>query len=394
VTPPDREFDPFDPANDDDTHALYASMRERCPVAHSDRWNGFWSLFRYDDIRGVLRDSRTFVTSVQNVVPKVAFTGRRPPLHLDPPEHTPYRRALNPLLSRERSAVLEPAVRAYARELVAELRCEPAGAIVDVSRRYAAKIPVHAFTLFLNVPAEDMQAIHSAWLAYNAALQNADDAQVKRQSLRLYDIARRLVSARRERPEDPAVDPTSALLAARHEGRPLPEEMIVGTVRQVMVTGMVAPTVVLGSMVAHLAREPGLQDELRAAPDLVAPAIEEFLRLYSPYRGFARTAVRDVTIGGREIRAGEPIALVFTAANRDPAAFNDPDRFELGRPEGRHLAFGLGPHMCAGVEFARMQLRVSLTELLAGTSGFGLAGPLEMTRWPEYGPVGVPVRLW
>jgi cytochrome P450 len=388
---PGMEFDPLDPATLDDPHPTYAALRRECPVAHSDRWNGFWSLFGYDDVLAVLRDSRTFVTSVQNVVPKVAFTGRRPPLHLDPPDHTPYRRALNPLLGKERSQALEPDVRAFARALVADL--VPRGE-VDVSAEYAAKIPVHTFARFLNVSEVDMEAIKTTWLAYNRALQDANDGQVKAQSLILYDIARRLVAARQEQPDDPTVDPTTALLAARHHGEPLPTDMVIGTVRQVMVTGMVAPTVTLGSMLAHLADDPELQQRLRDDPGLVPVAIEEFLRLYSPYRGFARTAVRDVEIGQRAIRAGEPIALVFTSANRDEAVFAEPDRFDLDRPPGRHLAFGHGPHMCAGVELARMELRVGLTELLAGTRGFATAGPVEMTRWPEYGPVGLPLRLW
>jgi cytochrome P450 len=381
----------FDPHSPEDPHAVYADLRQRCPVAHSDRWNGFWSLFRYEDIREVLRDSRTFVTSVQNVVPKVAFTGRRPPLHFDPPEHTPYRRALNPLLTKERAAFHEPAVREYARGLVARMRSAPG--VVDVSAEYAAKIPVYTFTRFLNVSATDMEAIKESWLRYNRALQDANDPEVKAQSLVLYDIARRLVAEREADPRDPAVDPTSALLAATHSGEPLPRDLVVGTIRQVMVTGMVAPTVTLGSMLAHLAGDVPLQERLRAAPELIPRAIEEFLRLYSPYRGFARTAVRDVEIGGRAIRQGEPIALVFTSANRDEEVFPDPTAFDLERDNSRHLAFGMGPHMCAGTELARMELRVGLTELLAGTTGFDLAGPPEMTRWPEYGPVGLPMRL-
>src|SRR5688572_30293713 len=91
------DFDPLAPETLTSPHALYKEMRQKCPVAHSDRWNGFWTLTKYEDIAAVLGDSKTFITSVQNVVPKVAYTGRRPPLHLDPPDHTPYRNALNPL---------------------------------------------------------------------------------------------------------------------------------------------------------------------------------------------------------------------------------------------------------------------------------------------------------
>ncbi|GAA0904602.1 cytochrome P450 [Virgisporangium ochraceum] len=376
------EFDPLDPDVLDDPHARYADLRRTCPVAHSDRWNGFWALFRYDDVRRVAADPRTFTTTVQNVVPKVAFTGRRPPMHFDPPEHTPYRRALDPLLTAARAAVFEPAVRVRARELLDDL---VTGEPVDIAAGYAAQLPVFTFARFLNVDAAAMDTIRRAWLVYNRALQDADDATVKEQSLVLYGIARDLVDERRARPLPD--DPASALLAAD-----LPDAYVVGTVRQVMVTGMVAPTVTLSSAIGHLAGDPALQDRLRAGPELLPAAIEELLRLYSPYRGFARTPRHDVEVGGRTISAGAPVAMTFTSASRDEAVFAAPDEFRLGRPT-RHLAFGLGPLRCAGAELARMQLRVGLGELLARTRSITPAGPPEMTRWPEYGPVGLPVRL-
>ena len=133
---------------------------------------------------------------------------------------------------------------------------------------------------------------------------------------------------------------------------------------------------------------------LKAKPELIPAALEELLRLYTPYRGFARTAKKDVEIGGRSIRKDEPIALAFTSANRDPEAFEDPDLFRLDRPQGRqHVAFGLGPHQCAGAPLARLMLRISLEELIGRTNGWDLAGPTPMTTWPEYGPLSVPVRF-
>ena len=115
-----------------------------------------------------------------------------------------------------------------------------------------------------------------------------------------------------------------------------------------------------------------MQDRLRADPSLIPDAVEELLRLYSPYRGFARTANRDVEIGGCLIRKDEPIAMVFTSANRDEDVFPDPDTFRFGRQADdgrRHIAFGLGPHHCPGANWARMELRVALEELLRGHRG-------------------------
>src|ERR1700733_6338959 len=94
-----EDFDATGPEGWGTAHAEMRELRARCPVAHSDAFKGFWLLTKYDDIAGALHDPETYVTSVQNVVPKVPFTGRPPPLHLDPPEHTPYRSALNPFFT-------------------------------------------------------------------------------------------------------------------------------------------------------------------------------------------------------------------------------------------------------------------------------------------------------
>jgi cytochrome P450 len=162
----------------------------------------------------------------------------------------------------------------------------------------------------------------------------------------------------------------------------------------VLVVGIIAPTVVIGSIGVHLSRDPELQQRLRSEPALVPAAIDEFLRLYTPYRGFARTATRDVTLHGRTIPLGEPIALVYASANRDADVFPDPESFRLDRPNMKDsLAFGRGPHMCMGATLARIELIVALEELLAHTKQFRLAGEIVPTRFPEIGAISVPLAF-
>ena len=126
----ESDFDPLAAETFDSPYEEYRRLRETCPVAHSAAWGGFWALTKHADVAAAAADYRTFITSVQNVVPKVAFTGRRPPLHLDPPEHTPYRRALAPLLSERRVALLEPVIREICRELLAPMVAKGGGDIV------------------------------------------------------------------------------------------------------------------------------------------------------------------------------------------------------------------------------------------------------------------------
>ena len=391
---PDRlqpDFDALAPETFDSTHALYAELRERCPVARSEGYGGFWALLRYDDVCEAATDWKTFTTTVQNVVPKVAFTGRRPPLHFDPPEHTPYRRALNPLLGPLRMAAMEAPTRRFAIELLEPLI---ARGHADICGDFSTHLPIRVFAEWMGLRDAEAAKLALVGRAFNIAVQSNLDELVKSTSLELYAIARELFARRRWEPLDPATDPTSALLAARHEGQPLPEDLLIGCVRQVLVVGIIAPTVMIGSIAVHLCRDPALQQRLRAEPALIPAAIEEFLRLYTPYRGFARTATETIERGGRTIHPGEPIALVYASANRDEAKFPRGDQFELDRPNlGDHLAFGRGPHQCPGASFGRLQLRIALEELLARTRHFELAGEVVPTRCPEIGARAVPLRL-
>ena len=388
---PAPDFEPLAPETFDSPYAVYAELRKGCPVAHADAWNGFWAFTRYEDVRSAASDYRTYTTTVQNVIPKVAFTGRRPPLHLDPPEHTVYRKALNPLLFTENVARLEPAIRAMARAILEPLVRAGRG---DICKDFSSALTMRVFAAWMNLEGEDAAALSDIGRAYNIAVQSAQDEIVRDSSLELYKMARDLIQERRVAPRDASIDPISALLAARDQGQPLNEELLIGTVRQVLVVGIIAPTIVIGSIAVHLARDPDLQSLLRENPGRWPAALEEFLRLYTPYRGFARTPTRDVDVGGRHIAAGEPIALMYASANRDESVFADPDEFIWDRPNiGEHLAFGRGPHNCVGSALARLELRVALEELLAGTQSFALDGPVIPTRMPEIGALSVPLRL-
>ena len=391
-SPGPQDFDPLAAETFDSPYEVYSDLRQRCPVAHSQAWNGFWALMEYDDVFAALQQSDTYITSLQNVVPKLAFTGRRPPLHLDPPAHTPYRRALNPLFRSQRMQALEPAVRRHAVNLLQPLLDRGEG---DICEDFTSHLSIYVFAEWMNMPEHMLPELRSIGRAYNFAVQNFEDEMVKGTSLKLYDIAREVIRLRKEQPLDPLEDATSALLIARDdEGNLLPEEMILGTIRQVLVVGIIAPTVIIGSICVHLSRDPQLQQQLRANPAQIPAALEEFLRLYTPYRGFARTANRDVTVQGKHIPQGEPIALNYASANRDEKIFEDAGSFRLDRPNiNRHLAFGMGPHRCAGMPLARMELRVALEEILGSTKHFELSGAVKVTRFPEIGALSVPLKF-
>jgi cytochrome P450 len=387
-----NEYDPLAHETFESTYAVFADLRARCPVAHSDAFEGFWAVTRYQDIHDILMQPDLFITSVRNVVPGSSTTGRRPPLHLDPPDHTPYRRAIDRALGGARVAAIEQTTRRAARTLMQALVARGAGDFVE---HFSSPLPAVVFGEWLGLSEPQTDVLWRTAKAYVKAWESFDKGSVAAAAAQLADMAADVIRERRREPRDPAVDPTSALLEARDEsGQPLPEALLAGCVRQVLVVGLVAPPILLGSIAVHLSRDPALQQQLRADLSLVPDAVEEFLRLYTPYRGFARSARRDVELHGRTIRPGEPIALVYASANRDERVFPRPDEFQLRRPNIRqHLAFGRGPHMCAGIALARQELRVALEELLAQTRHFELCGELKMSGMPEVGPICVPLRL-
>src|SRR5690606_30869927 len=206
---------------------------------------------------------------------------------------------------------------------------------------------------------------------YVDAIQVLNHEVVKSLSKKLYEIAQSIIDERTGGGYDPEEDLTAALLAAEMDGEKLPPDMVLGCVRQLIVTGMVAPSVFIGNMFVHLSRDQELQDRLRAEPELIPAAVEELLRLYSPYRGMARTARTDVMLGGELIRQDDPIALVYTSANRDGRVFPDGDTFVLDRPNvSKHISFGRGTHSCPGAPLARMMMRITLEEALQRSASF------------------------
>jgi cytochrome P450 len=387
--------DDYDPTQEEDldhTHRVFADLRARCPVAYSSAFDGFWAVTRYQDILDMLSQPDLYITSVRNVVPGSSTTGRRPPLHLDPPDHTPYRRAIDRALGGSRVAAIEETTRRAARTLMQEL---VARGEADFVEHFSSPLPAMVFGEWLGLTATQTQVLWRTAKAYVKAWESYDKSSVAVAAEQLAAMAAEVIAERRREPRDPTVDPTSSLLAARdNDGNPFPEHLLAGCVRQVLVVGLVAPPILLGSIAIHLSRDVKLQQQLRNDLSLVPDAVEEFLRLYTPYRGFARSARTEVELHGRKIKPGEPIALVYASANRDETVFPEPDEFRLRRPNIRqHLAFGRGPHMCAGIALARQELRIALEELLLQTSHFELCGPLQWSGMPELGPISVPLRM-
>ncbi|MCX0275113.1 cytochrome P450 [Nocardia zapadnayensis] len=379
--------------NDHPEHVfeVYRDLRATCPVAHTADYGGYWALTRYQDVRDAALDPDLFISSVQAVVPSDPRGIRRPPLNFDAPRHTPYRRALLRTLSSARVERILDSLRPRATALFREF---VHGDDRDIARTFGTLLPAYAAATWLNLDERRVEWLAATATAWVDAWRAQDAEQVTQRSEEMYEVARWLVADRTTRPRDITLDPASSLLSERVEGRPLETDLVVGALRQSLVVGMVAPPLLIGAIAAHLATDTRLQDRLRRDQDSRVAAAEEYIRLFTPYRGFARTVSRETSLHDRTIQPEEPVTLVYAAANRDPDVFRDPESFVLGRANiGQHLGFGIGRHQCVGMHLARGVIGVALDTILDGSAELRLLSEPVPTRMPELGYQSVQIAV-
>ncbi len=388
--PVTNDWDPSIQTNQADPFSIHRQLRAKCPVAHSTQWGGFWTLTKYEDIRAVGVDKDHYTATVRTIVPSSPRSGLpRLPLQADQPLLGVYRKALSPWFSDPYTLRLEPNVRALAVELLEPL---VGGHEADVVGGFTEPFTVRALCTFLGMDDREADRLRELSLTYVEAIQAQDMKSASGISREIDGFAISLVEDRKANPGDPRTDVTTGLLQMDMNGTRFTDTEVAGMVRLSLIGGHIVPKNYLGSVVRHLAENPDLIATLRDQPSLIPDAIEEMLRLYSPNQALARTTTCPVEIRGQRIEADEPVALLFLSANRDEDIFEAPDDFRLGRKQ-KHIAFGYGQHSCIGQQFARMQARVTVEELVRRVSSIEIAGPVSNAVWPEYGVAGMRARL-
>jgi cytochrome P450 len=374
-----NEWDPRASAVLADQVAAYDGMRERCPVAHSDYLQ--WSVFRQAEARRVLLDPHTFGNEVS--------THLSVPNGMDPPRHTAYRRMIEPYFGAAALAAFEPACRRIANELVERL---PSGEI-EWMDGFARECALQLLCAFMGWTAE----LHEPLRAWSRKQQAATLAQDR---AALADIAFEFdhhISAQLALRRGPGApdDVTTRLLRERVDGQPLPEREIVSIVRNWTVGELSTMAASIGSIAAFLATHPAVQQDLRAHPLELPPAIDEILRIDPPLIANRRVVRRPVELGGIELAAGDRVSVLWASANRDERVFGDPDEFRPDRDPALNLLYGAGIHDCPGAPLARLQLRIVAETLLARTRHIeSVADPAPVrARYPTGGYAAVVLRI-
>ena len=349
----------FDPNSEELAPRLYetlAPMRERCPVAHSDRYDGFWVATRYEDILNAAQDWQTFSSAHGLTVPTAPIAVRNLPVEVDPPVQRVYKKLITPFFTPRAVAAYEERTRDLVNRLIDHFIEAGSCEFMD---DFARPFPSRAFfELVIAAPPEDIDRV--AYMASKASLPH--DPEAGQCWLGLSAWIRDFIETRRRQPE--RSDVVDAVIGATVDGRPITDDEIIGTVQLIILGGLETTASALGLWFHRFCAHPEIPARLRADPQLIPEAIEELLRIDSPFISIARTAVRDGKIGDQEIRSGDKVVLYWAAANRDAAEFDTPDEFCLDRTHNRHLAFGVGPHRCAGSNLARLNLRIGLQESL------------------------------
>ncbi len=366
----------------DDQIAAYDAMRLRCPVAHSDYL--WWSLFRHADVLRVLEDEQSFSNAASNHLSI--------PNAMDPPEHTPYREIIDRYFEPDAIAAFEPLCRDIAAALV---RALPRDDSVVLMERFAQPFALRVQCAFMGWP-DSLHEPLRHWIGRNHRATRAGDRSAMAQIAVEFDghIKQQLVW-RRDAGDQAPDDVTSRLLREHIHGRPLSDEEIVSIVRNWTVGELGTIAASVGILVQYLAAHPALQAELRQRPDALPAAIDEILRLHPPLIANRRVSTCPVEIGGRQIAAGERLTLIWASANRDEAVFGDPDHFDPDANGQNNLLYGAGVHVCPGAPLARLELRLILQALLAGTQGILPAPgpPPERAQFPASGFATLPIRL-
>jgi cytochrome P450 len=390
------DFDHTDPQWVADPYPIWDELRATCLVAHSDRYGGTWLPVGHEDVAAVAYDTEHF-TSRAVVVSEVrpgpddlpAPIGLAPPITSDPPFHALARRLLLPAFSPKPIQALEP----FTRELCVELLDAADGKPqIDAAVDYAQHIPLRVIVRMLGFPQDDADVFRRF---IRMVLEDVDQSAEERQAIVDEGELDSYMDARiAEHLADPQDDLTSFLLNAELDGNKLDPDHVRGTMVLLMIAGIDTTWSAIGASLWHLAQNPADRQRLAEEPQLMATAVEEFLRAYAPVT-MARLVAKDFDFHGCPMKEGDWLLLPFPAANRDPEFFPNADEVQIDRAENRHAAFGLGIHRCIGSNLARMELRVALEEWMKRYPDFELVDPTAVT-WSAgqvRGPRTIPVRI-
>ena len=360
------DFDVYDPGLGGTTdlfNAEIAKLAAQGPVVFSSAHGGHWIVTGYDEVHAVLRDPAMFSSYPNNLVN--AGDGKFIPLELDPPEHTAYRHALQPLFSPTRMKVLEPRIRAMVNRLIDGFATRGSAEFIS---EFAHELPTSVFLQLMDWPLADapmFTEMTDITLQGKPGATEEESAAARQQAAQqMFGYFAGVLADRRARPGADDVTTTIINTPVEIEGsaRLLTDEELCRMFFLLLIAGLHTVQGSLAWSVLHLSARPDERQRLIDDPALLPGAVEEMLRIESAV-SMGRRVTRDTELGGVKLKAGDQLLVVLAGANRDGRQFNEPDEVRIDRAPNRHLAFGSGPHRCLGSHLARIELTIALEEI-------------------------------
>ncbi|WGR69173.1 MULTISPECIES: cytochrome P450 [unclassified Bradyrhizobium] len=367
----------------DNPYPTYRALRENEPIKRLP--NGTVFLTRYDDLVAAYKNTKSFSSDKKReFAPKygdsLLYEHHTTSLVFnDPPSHTRVRRLIMGALSPRAIAGMEPDLIRLVDGLLDAIAAKDHCELID---DFAASIPIEVIGNLLDVPHEEREPLRDWSLAILGALEPVVSTEAAARGNRAVKdflaYLETLVARRRRKPGNPERDVLTRLIQGEENGERLTEKELLHNCIFLLNAGHETTTNLIGNGLVALHRNPDQKQRLIDNPELIKTAVEEMLRYESSNQLGNRMTTERVELGGVMLDAGTSVTLCIGAANRDPAQFPDPERFDIARTPNRHLAFATGAHQCAGMALARLEGAIAISRFLA--------------RFPRYAVNGQPVR--
>lgn len=371
----------------------YAQLRKDEPLARATLPTGkeVWLATRYEDVRALLSDPRISADIRHPSFPAFSQAEHeigarlRPFLRTDAPDHTRYRKMLQPEFTLRKARALRPAIQAIADGLIDDMLALPAP--VDFITHYANAMSTSVICVLLGIPTSDLEFFRDVTRVSGSRTSTPEEVAAALN--KLFGLISELIERRREEPAD---DLLSQLVTEHLVPGHIAHQELLSVIGITINGGRVSSTSMIALSTLKLLQQPELAEQLRRAPALLPAAVEELLRVTSVSDALpARVATADIELpSGDTIPADDGVFALLAAANHDPDVFPDPERIDFQRADNRHMAFGHGPHHCIGQNVARVEVEIALETLLRRVPTLRLAVPAEEVEFmPDAHTFGV-----
>ena len=358
------EFDHHSPElRDHNDELVQRLIGTGCPMGWSESHGGFWAIWGYDALYDAVQDADLFASGLPKHIPAMQYTSPLIPIDIDGPIQQEYRKLVLNWFNPGHAKAMAPRINQVCTEMIDNfIERGEADLAHELFTALPAKITLEMLDWESDRWAEWIEWIHAIIHDTTVDPEGATAAVAASYGAIGEEIARRR--------EGFGQDLFSDIMKAEVNGETLSDQQIIDFALLVLLGGMDTTAGVMGNSLLRIDRDPALRQQLIDEIDFMPKAIEEFLRHDGPGGSLNRRLTRDVEFHGQPMQEGDKVLMMFWLANRDPAAFPDPETIDIHRTNNRHMTFGMGPHRCLGSHHGRLMFATMLREVMTRLPDF------------------------